>query len=88
MPDDPQLCANPDCRQPLLLVREERELCARCEKAAGVDSWQWVTPGLAGGPEAFALGIETVSPDARAVAQRLAADSGQSRWTATPTEEG
>lgn len=78
MSDEPTLCANPDCRQPLLLAREGRTLCARCERAAGIDSWQWVNradPSSAG--EAVALGVEEgsspVPSPARDAAERLAA---------------
>mgnify|MGYP006976790871 CR=1 FL=1 len=36
-------CANPDCGQPLLLVREGRTLCARCETAQGADPFRWTS---------------------------------------------
>lgn len=37
-------CANPECGQDLLLVREGRTRCYRCEQAAGGDPWRWTSP--------------------------------------------
>lgn len=84
MPAEQQLCSNPDCRQPLLLAHEGRKLCARCERDAGIDSWQWVDRNdLSSVGEAFALGVEEGSSPlpspAREAAERLAADVRDAR---------